>query len=296
MATYGTKKRDRPILEPPKPVVTIGLNFLCIIAYSQMMTQRLLYVKNNSFCPGKLFYLLDDNKLIDALYMMFSATFTQINVWQLLASMYFIWVFGSTIETRLGNGRYLVLILVSMFAGWALVGYHGRGASLCFYVGPAFLISALIGAFLMCTPEKKISPGGSMFERKYQIFKNEPDPNPSDEFTVNPWVLIVAFIATQGIFHYVMTQMGLGFDSISIIPALESAVIGLLLAVLLVYMATSSIVANPMKGLAIKQYKELRALDMTHNEAIDGTSRMLTVPVEKVQEWIKSGASTLPQQ
>ncbi|MBI4533480.1 MAG: rhomboid family intramembrane serine protease [Candidatus Melainabacteria bacterium] len=290
--TQSTTKPVDETLAEARPWVTIILVLLCVWGFYASASHGMLWSKNHGFSLSRFVYQLDHRAYVEMLAMMFWSTFMQLNIWHFIGNTYFLWVFGSTIETRLGTVRFLLLTLVCIFGGWYLLVQHAGGVSEHTFVGPGLLISGIIGGYLVFFPEKKISPGGAM-RRTYRIFHDEPTPNPAESFGVSPWLVLCAFVVFETLIHFVFAGRSIGLDSISLVPALEIFGVALIVSLLLVMSATHALQGHPLMLVAMTRYRQLRALDMTHEEAIAGTARLLSVPSEKVKEWIAKDPGVL---
>jgi membrane associated rhomboid family serine protease len=281
-------------VKPVQPVLTTLLVLLCIWGLYEFTTHGLLWAKNNAFSGGKFLFQLEHGEYMKMVNMIFWATFVQTSIWSFIANIYFVWLFGSTLESRLGTLRYLVLVLACIFGGWYLLYMDIGTTSQYVFLGPGILTCGLIGGYLIFFPEKKINPGGQL--RSYKIFKNAKDPNPADSFGISPYILIAIFIAYQVAMFHFMTNTPYNFANMKVIPAIATFIIGNLLALVLVMMSTASVGGHPLRRLAVQRYQQLRALDMTHDQAISGSARLLSVPEEQVKSWVAKGTvSALPE-
>ena len=280
-------------VKPVKPVVTTMILLLCLWGFYEFTVHGLLWAKNGAFSAGKFYYQVEHGEYLKMITMMFWSTFVQTSLWSFIANIYFIWLFGSTLEPRLGTIRYLMLVLACMFGGWYLIGLDIGRASQYVYLGPGLVTCGIIGGYLIFFPEKKISPGGQL--RSYKIFKNEKDRNPAEAFGISPFIVIALFIAYQVALHHFMTNTPYNIANMKVVPAIETFILGNLLALGLVMMATANVGGHPLRRLAVQRYQQLRALDMTHDQAISGSARLLSVPEEQVKTWVARGGATLPE-
>jgi len=285
-------KRAEQQISPAAPVITFGLLVLCLWSMYELSVHGMLWVKMHSFSPS--LFASGQNSLPSNLLMMFWATVCQYNFWHFFGNCYFIMVFGSTLETRLGPLRYLLLVLLSMFGGWLILGQETGAGTAIRYVGPGLLTTGLVGAYLNFFQEKKISPGGSLV-RTHRIFHEKRDPNPAESFGISPWIIVLAFVIFQVAMHFVVSRSPLNLDTLRLLPALAVLVIGLVTCTVLILAATSHIEGNPLKRLAVQRYQQLLALDMTHEQAVQGAARLLSLPPEQVRNWISKGGGPLPQ-
>lgn len=281
-------------VQPVKPVITTLLVLLCLWGFYEFTLHGLLWAKNGAFSGGKFMFQLEHGEYAKMATMMFWSTFVQTSLWSFLANIYFIWVFGSLLEPRLGTLRYLVVVLAAIFGGWYLLSLDIGKASQFVYLGPGLMTCGIIGGYLIFFPEKKINPGGQL--RSYKIFKNEKDPSPAEGFGISPWIVIAIFIGYQILMYYLLTNTPYNFANMKVVPAIECFIMGNLVALVLVMMATAQLGGHPLRRLAVLRYQQLRALDMTHDQAISGSAQLMCVPEEQVKTWVaKGGGSTLPQ-
>jgi membrane associated rhomboid family serine protease len=254
-----------------------------------------LWLKTSAFVPGKYDLYKLQSEYLPMVNMMFWSTFCSGNIWQMLGNAYFLWVFGSLVELRLAPGKYLTLVGVCIFGSWIIQAYEAGLTSSGLYLGPGLLTAALIGAYMVFFPEKKINPGGSI-GRSTRFFKNEPDPDPSAGFGISPWWIITAFVAFQVGMHFMLNSMPVHYDNMRLVAGVGAFILGLVTCAILVALAAQGVQGNPLKILAIQRYRALRALDFGHEEAVEGTARLMCCPVEQVKVWIAKGSGALPQQ
>jgi len=81
------------------------------------------------------------------------------------------------------------------------------------------------------------------------------------------------------------------------IPAVEAMLFGIFSSYILqniVFKQRMRREAGDLQVQAVLQYKELRALDMNHKQAVEGTAKLLGVPLDIVKDWIAKGLQTPP--
>jgi membrane associated rhomboid family serine protease len=294
--TYTYKSEQS--IDPPPPLVTVILVLLCIWAFFDASSHgvggghALLFLRAHGFSGAQFYYLTLQGSWDRVAGMLFSATFAQANLWQMLGSIYFIWVFGSAVESRLGAIRFLPLVIVSTVLSWWILGNEVKSVS-PFFIGPGLMIAAIIGMYLNFFPVKKINPGGQL--KSYRLFKDQKDPNPAEAFGISPWWLIVAFVAFEVGMNFMLSSLSIKFSTMTIMSGFAAMLSGFILSFLLVVAATGKIQGNPLKSLAVQRYQQMRKLDMTHDQAIVAVSRLLSVPQEQVKQWVSQGGGPLPQ-
>ncbi len=264
------------------------LVLMCILGFYLSHTSGPQWLKDNAFVCEK--YFQQENVLAQAQYCLFP-TFCQLNIIQMLANAYFIWIFGSQIELRLGNALMVLIVMVSLLTGWISLAQTLGPIALPLYVGPAFLICALLGGYLILMPGKKTNPMGATNPRySYRIFTRETKMDPLEHFGVSPWLLVLGAVGYMGYTQWDLEHTESLFRILSFTPCFINLVVGLVITMVLIMMITQSVETNPMRALARNRYKELRTLDMTHAMAVQGTALALGVPKETVEEWLGTGA------
>jgi hypothetical protein len=95
--------------------------------------------------------------------------------------------------------------------------------------------------------------------------------------------------------HYLIIRSYQGtVDIIGLYAALAAIFIGFLLASLWVRHTKDLFEDSPLKLAAIRRYKELLALDLTPDEAIQGAAGTLGLPPERIRAWVTQHKGTLP--
>ena len=285
------KRNVEDEIVPVKPAITGVLLIMCIWGLYSVSSgsTAVSHMRELSFNPGEFVFRMSEGKYLEVLRSMVGATFYQLSPWQFFGSAYFIWVFGSNVETRLGNGRFLLLVLICLVAGWAILGYTVPADPPVVFIGPGLLIASLIGAYSVFSSEKKINPGGTWLESRYKIFRNEPDPDITEGYGISPWAIFVAFVAFNVAMHFISGTGEAQIETLAVVPGLASMVLGLLVCFIIVLVASGGAQGNPLQRLALQKYRHLRKLDLTHEQAVHGAARLLCVPVEKVRGWIGKG-------
>jgi len=287
MSNIGQREDQIIVITPPTPWITIMLVLMCIFGFYLSHASGPQWLKDNAFVCEK--YFQQDNILSQIQYCVFP-TFCQLNLIHMIGSAYFIWIFGSQIELRIGNTLMAVIVMITIVSGWMNLAQALGPMSLPLFVGPAFLTCALLGGYLILMPGKATNPTGANSRYTYRIFTRETKMDPLEHFSVSPWFFVVGGIAFLVCMHLYLGKTESLYDTLRLLPCLINLVIGLVITIILVMMITQSVETNPMRALARNRYKELRRLDMTHDMSVQGTALALGVPKEKVEEWLGTGA------
>ncbi len=283
--SYSKPKTNLGNLAITRPAVTIFLIGLCLVVYFLSTSHGTSWIKDHSFTRDYFFDCLYLHQYWNLLVRLFWATFCQLTPWQLLANLYFLWIFGTILETRLGHLRYLIMVLICTLAGWSMLAVNQPLDSPVLYLSPGLMIFGLLGGYLNFLPEKKLSATGSI-KQDYRIFNKEPVPDPIDYFSVSPWWVFSGFAICQTGLYFLMFYSSLHAANMRPLPALWTMVIGFLCARLLVMQSTGKIEGHPLHKLVVARYKELRKLDMNHEQSIHGAAILLSVPSDKVRKWV----------
>lgn len=287
------KRPDR--IAPVKPWVSSLVLLLLVYMFYQLSVHGQFWLGHNCFSPKTAHLYWIQQKYLPLANMMFWATFCSANLWLLVANSYFFWVFGSTVELRLGYEKYIFLIMTSLFGTWFILSFETGARADAVYIGPGLLTAAVVGAYLVFFPEKKINPGGSIGTTR-TVTRRERDPDPSAAFGISPWWLISSFIVYEAVLHFVLTGQRVPVDNMTLMAGGGAFVLGIFVCAGLVAFASHGIAGNPLKILAIERYRQLRALDMSHDESVEGVARLISCPVEQVKQWIAAGSGALPTQ
>jgi membrane associated rhomboid family serine protease len=287
MSNISQREDQIVVITPPTPWITIMLVVMCIFGFYLSQATGPQWLKENAFVCEKFFQKED---ILGQIQYCFLPTFCQLNILLMIANAYFIWIFGSQIELRLGNALMAVIALVTIISGWMSLAQTVGPMAFPLYIGPGFLICALLGGYLILMPGKKTNLTGANSRYTYRIFTRETKMDPLEHFGVSPWLLIFGGIGYLVGTHIYLLKTESIFAIASPVPCLINLVIGTVMTLVLVMMITQSVETNPMRALARNRYKELRILDMTHDMAVQGTALALGVPKEKVEEWLGTGA------
>lgn len=299
-------------LEPPKikfedrptfPLITAVIVFLYVFVYWMVANNKIvandklieIWVDHNVWQTTTAVELVRSGKWQQLLSMVVLSTFAQINLWQLVGNMYFTWVFGTIVERRLEFGRYMVLVILGIFAPWLVLGIdtYLKASDSIYYFGPVYLITTILGAYLVFPPEKRIRLGSSMPKPRNEIFRRDPPVDITKKFGISPWNFIVFFVAFEIVAHFFVVNTWTGYDTVRLWPLAAALAIGYGIAWALICSITGVIREGPLKLLALRRYRELMRLDIKHEDALKGTSQALGLPYEKVRDWIAKTKNTM---
>jgi membrane associated rhomboid family serine protease len=279
----------------PVALVTIMLVVCCFLALYVSLSSGKNWLPTHAFAAARFVEYMATQDYAKLLDMIFWGTFAQANAFQLVASCYFLWVFGSTAEIRIGTLKFGGIVLLCLVGGWVLLAYDVGTVSDVLYLTPSILTCGLIGAFLILAPPK---PSGHLAPRakyQYRIFRYDLSADPTESFGINPGFIIVAFIVYQIAMHFVMQTTNPGYDLIRPLPAVGTFLIGFAVCIFMVTAVTHTVEGNPVKNLCWHRYRELRGLDMTHEQSLKGAAKLMGIPEEQVREWIGSGMGGPPK-
>jgi hypothetical protein len=147
---------------------------------------------------------------------------------------------------------------------------------------------------MVLAPEKKVDLADNRPRPRGEIFNRKQAKPVNERFGFNPWTFISAFIIITIGFHAALAFFWKGaYDSTTFFSALAGAGLGYILASMLLTSAVETFQDSPLKQKALKQYHELRDLDVSAADAIKGTSQSLGLPIEQVRTWVDSNKGRL---
>ncbi|MGD2108205.1 MAG: rhomboid family intramembrane serine protease [Phycisphaerae bacterium] len=90
-----------------------------------------------------------------AVYQFFTYQFLHADLWHLLGNLLFLWVFGNSVNSKMGNGPYLMFYLAGgVFAGWGFSVLNPGPSPL---VGASGAIAAVTTAYLALFPRSHVT-------------------------------------------------------------------------------------------------------------------------------------------
>ena len=291
------------------PVLT-GILVLCTI-FNYALSHGLLapgtrpdvWLSQNCYNLPRVAPLLEAKNYAGLAGIAYNTTFSAFHIVQMGLSLYFFWVFGKHVEGKLGPGRYLLLLVLGIFVPIGVLQWQmASSANDTIFVGPMFLLCAILGTYMVFPPVPKSKIGrGETIKPKEGIFRKEGRPDPLEKYTANPWMFVITFAILQAAMWFwihldkpIWIFSGMpGYDTFSPLPCLTGAAIGYVIGWLLKQQATANLKLSPMTLQAVKRYHELIDLDVNHEEALRGTARTLGLPYDKVKEWVQKNRGSM---
>jgi membrane associated rhomboid family serine protease len=305
-------------LDPPKkkikfeemsapPLLTAMVVITMIFTYWLMSGKDATAYTEMWFKPSAVMEFIATQQWPKLANVWFSANFGSINLWQLSFGIYFVGLFGTVVEKRLGPGRYLLVLLLGTTVPWViqywdtgnavislLPGEHPSKLDIM-YVGPFFLTCAILGAYIVLAPPKKMDLSGGMPRPKYEIFNKKVEKPAHERFGLNPYTFVSAFFFYQLAMHACMLYLwpSPAYDVGGMFAAAVSVGIGYGIANYLLTSAVESFKDGPMKLEAVRRYNELIDLDVTHDDAVKGAARAMGLPIDQVRLWVDKNKNRL---
>jgi membrane associated rhomboid family serine protease len=315
-----TKKKKLDMSDQlSKPILTLLL--VCVSSVAVMSDGHIDWVSKNGITPLMLNTFLTKGDYMGMFSAAFRTSLAQFSPYIWIFNSFFLWTFGSLTEQRLGGLRYMVFLMAAVFGSFILVYYQATDPTKV-YIGPSMLLFCLLGSYLMFKPKKPFKPA-DWFRPAWKIFRENEPPALFERYWVSPWLFISSFIVYQGALQFLLTvnkdwlidhthtQMA-GAVYLALfhrmqevpaafapIPALESVGVGAALATLLLTIQASIKVKRPggkLQVQCLQHYRELRALDMTHDQACEGAAKFTAVPIDIARDWIAKGTAALKGQ
>jgi membrane associated rhomboid family serine protease len=296
-------------LDPPKvklkfeerksfPVMTFGLIVVVVAVYCLGASSKVdTWFVQNTIQPEQFWQSCLKGDYQSVLTGLTMSNFATVSLWTMIPSIYFIWLFGTSVELRLGPTRFLVLFLLGATIPWAVQIWDAlfmpnwplseSGAKFTLnYFGPGLFSFALFGAYMVLVPAKKVAIGGGMPKQRGEIFSKEVQVPLNERFGLKPWTFMSAFVVYQLGLHYVTRTLWHGYDTLGLYAPLIAVGLGYGMATTLLNAAMQTFQDSSMKLEAIRRYNELVDLDVSPDDAIRGTARAMGLPIEQVRDWV----------
>ena len=127
--------------------VLIGANVFLFLIFNYGMADTAM----TSFKEQYLYF----HSAEPALYQFFTYQFLHADVWHLLGNLLFLWVFGNSVNAKMGNVPYLLFYLAGgVFAAW---GYAVITARPFHLVGASGAVAAVTTAYLALFPRSRVT-------------------------------------------------------------------------------------------------------------------------------------------
>jgi membrane associated rhomboid family serine protease len=320
--TSGPKTLPYKILEPPPPPPLITILLMVTMVFF-VADGNINWTDKVCFSATKMSEQMGNP--VQLMQLMFIATFSQLSNWICVLNALFIWAFGHVVEKQLKALRYLAFVLVILFSGWLLVFVlSGVAGASKMYVGPSMLMFGLLGGYFAFLPKRPFKPQ-AWVKSPTQIYSTEQEVPMHERYWVSPWAYIITFVVYQVIlqvslfvgvdaivdkthmdFLRLIYTQALGRMNSDSIPyafqpmaAIGNIAVGVFCAALLPKLAMVIRPKRPGGKLqleVIQHYRELRTLDMTHEQACEGAAKFAAVPIDTATDWIVKGAAGLKDQ
>lgn len=323
MTTSSSRKKVDISTPDPKPVVTV-LFIMAMLAFG-MTNGRFDWVEKVCFTPEKYASFLNAGDYGGLITLMWNATSAQLSQWLWIPNGLCFWVFGYVVEKKLKGWRYPLFLLICMVASWTAV--YATAGLLNYdrkYIGPSMITFALLGGYFAFFPKKAFKP--QLWVRpSTEIFRNEKPPEIHERYWINPWIYVVAFSIYEIVLQIALQVGPDGIVKLTHLPIMKQAYLMFLGKIQLspapqafspiaagISIAVGALVAQALPRLAmsikpkrpggklqlevLQHYRELRTLDMTHEQACEGAAKFAAVPIDIAKDWISKGAAGLRDQ
>ncbi|MFN8656345.1 MAG: hypothetical protein U0105_08410 [Candidatus Obscuribacterales bacterium] len=282
----------------------------------------------HAFTASKAYSLLTKQDWGGLVNLCYQATFDHMTGFLFMINLSFMYIFGSWLEKKLWGWRYFAFLTLAVFVPWAILFYDVKSApSLVekMFVSPMLMLLFMAGGYAAVKPEKPFVPA-DWVRPSWKIFRQERKVPLMEMYWVSPWVFIIVLIVYASLVNVGMSvnrRMILDLPGSSpmmaqahrwLIGRIDQpdqiaafswlAAIGTLAAgavsaptLLMIRMTTQAKRSGGvLQQRALQHYKELRSLDMTHDQALEGTSKFLAVPLDICRDWIAKGQAALKQE
>ena len=139
-----------------KPIVTIGLIFLCIFIFlyqfSLTHAENIFIINSYGMKPQNLF--LDTN--ISNYFTIVSSMFLHGGFMHLIGNMLFLWIYGNNIEDAMGHIKFLFFYLFCGLAAAFLQALVTPNSNIPM-IGASGAVSGVLSAYLLLYPKARVS-------------------------------------------------------------------------------------------------------------------------------------------
>ncbi|HEY9682602.1 MAG TPA: rhomboid family intramembrane serine protease [Oculatellaceae cyanobacterium] len=269
--------------------------------YAMGAKKEEFWLAHNCWSIGSMADLIQSHNYGALINPLLLSNFASFNMLHMGLTMYFFWVFGGHIESRIGTARYLPLVLFGCTLPWLLLQFEAGSMRSMTYFGALFIQCAIIGGYVVIPPKPLKAYGQGTVQPKNQIFKKEERKDPRSKYIANPLTFIAVFVGCQAFFHFWcntgipnpiqqgtwwLAPFGKTFDTFRLFPCILAFAIGYAVASMSVASASQALNEGPLAVQALRRYRELLDLDVKHEEALRGTARTLGLSYDKTKELI----------
>ena len=160
------------------PLFSILLILGNIYCYTMSAKKEEFWIAHNCWSISNVASLLQAHNWGAICNLIPFSNLASFNMIHMGLSMYFIWVFGGHIESKIGSNRYMPLLLLGMTLPWVLLQFEAAGQPSMTYFGSLFLLCAIIGAYVVLPPVPLKNYGSGNVIPKNQIFRKEEKKDP----------------------------------------------------------------------------------------------------------------------
>ncbi len=316
MSTTGSQKKEDLAPPPPKPI--LSLLMVCASPLGLSDGKGGSWIASHGFTARHFQELIDKQDPNVVGYLM-GTTFAQLSPWLFVINAFFMWTFGSLIEQKLIGWRYPAFLTLGLFGTYGLVALDCVDNPDKMFIGPTMFLLYMLGGYLAFLPKKPFKPA-DWVKPGWRIFREDAPPQIFERYWVSPWVFIIAFAVYSLLLQFALSKTDAQINQITkqpiaakvhrmavgpvsrqvaafaVIPAIETVLLGAFSAFLFSSMITRPSVKRPGGKLQLKviqHYRELRTLDMTHDQAVEGAAKFTAVPLDIARDWIAKGVAAV---
>jgi len=162
LVTFADETKVIPLRDSLKsrslPWVTVLLilaNILVYLASSQLGPEGSRFLEHLAFIPRRFFRWHGDGLDVERFWPLLTAMFLHANLLHLVSNLWFLWVFGNSVEDRLGHGRYLLFYLACGVASFLVYGLSAPTSAVP-ALGASGAISGVLGGYLFLFSRARI--------------------------------------------------------------------------------------------------------------------------------------------
>lgn len=256
----------------------------------------------------------------------YQATFDHMTAVLFLINLGFLYIFGCWLEKKLWGWRYAAFMVLGIFVPWAILYFDVQGSNPDkMFISPLMMMLFMAGGYFAVKPVKPFVPQ-DWVRPSWKIFRQERKIPILEQYWVSPYVFIIAFIvyasAVNALMDFTRNQIVdlpyshakvgeahrwvigridhsgqiAAFSWLAGLGCFVAGAIGAPLLLGIKMTTTAKRAGGELQMRALTHYKELRSLDMTHEQALEGTAKFVAVPLDICRDWIAKGQAALKGQ
>jgi len=293
--------------QSPTILTFLLIILVVVVTYNYKPEHTELWLHDHIFQVNIVMQLLRSGGYVDILQRLFFSNFLNLALWQTIFPVYFLFTFGAATESRLGPGRFLVLVLLGATIPWIVQFwdvlnnpvwplYFEHTKSETYFFGPVYILFTLLGSYSVLGVKKRSREFYIISKDKQQpgeLFNRNKAKPINENFGLPSEIFMAAFIIYEIGQRVLVIFPWKDLDTMNLYAVIVSFIIGRFFASYVLSGINQSYQGHPLKLEAIKRYNEMLDLDVDSESAIRGTAMAMGLPDDQVRTWISQNKGRL---